>query len=388
MSHRRIASLLVLMFSGWFLSGCTGGTPVPSPSPAAAAAPTDSLERTIQHFVDDGATSVVVQVRWPAGEWSGSYGVRSLEGAQAARAQDRFSAGSVTKSMVAAEVMKLVDQDLIELDHPVNEFLEAVEPALHPPGPVTVRQLLNHTSGMPDYLGPLHERLSVKEVAGTRLSMREGLHLAANLPWESRNVGYFNYSNSNYLALGLLIEKLRSKPLGDALKSDVFEPLGLDKTSLSEPDRTAGDNLHGYIVDGGRQLDVTQSEGLVGSPAGGVVSTTGDINDFYRALLSGKLLAPASVEEMKKTGLGDYGLGLMRSGDGCSAGYRYGHGGIVYGYLTTSITSNDGGSQVTLAMALPPLPASGNDATAERRVGLYASQMESAAQETLDRLCQ
>ncbi|MDI2035680.1 serine hydrolase domain-containing protein [Paenarthrobacter nitroguajacolicus] len=387
MGKGRLGFLLVLMLSAWFLNGCTAGHPEPSPSPAEGPGPMESMVRTIDHFMADGVVSVVVQVRWPGGEWTNAYGGRSLDNDDPARTQDRFSAGSVTKSMVAAEVLKLVDEGRLSLDDPVEGTLRELAPMLHPPGHVSVRQLLNHTSGMPDFVAPLYTGRSLLSVEGTRLSMLEGLKLAATQAWESRNVGYFNYSNANYLALGLLIENLRHKPLAQALGADIFRPLSLDRTSLGEPDRTAGDNLHGYIADDAVEVDVTQAEGLVGSPASGIVSTTEDINDFYRALLGGRLVSAKSLSDMKMTGLGNYGLGLIRSGDGCSAGYRYGHSGDVFGYLTASITSDDGGSQVTMAVALPPLPAEGNTAV-ERRVKLYAAQMQSAAQETLDRLCQ
>ena len=387
MGKGRLGFLLVLLLSSWFLNACTAGDPEPSPSPAEGPGPMESMVRTIDHFMADGVVSVVVQVRWPGGEWTNAFGMRSLDTDDPAQNQDRFSAGSVTQSMIATEVLKLVDDGLLSLDDPVDGVLREVAPMLHPPGPVSVRQLLNHTSGMPDYLAPLHAGRSLLSMVGSRLSMQEGLKLAATQPWESRMVGYFNYSNSNYLALGLLIEKLRSKPLAEVLRADIFRPLGLERTSLDQQDRTAPENLHGYIIDGALEVDVTRSEALAGSPAIGIVSSTGDINEFYRALMNGKLVSTKSLSEMKMTGLGQYGLGLIRSADGCSAGYRYGYSGDVFGYLTTSITSNDGGSQVTMAAAVPPLPAEGNTA-ADRRIRLYAAQMQSAAQETLDRLCQ
>jgi D-alanyl-D-alanine carboxypeptidase len=379
------ASAVVLALA---LNGCTGDSPWPAPSTAPTQAATDSLERTIRHFMDDGATSIVVQVRWPGGEWSKAYGVRGLDSKVPALPQDRVSVGSITKSMVAVSVLKLVDDGLIGLDDPVNGILESFASTLRPPGPITARHLLNHTSGMPD-LTPAHDATGTpKHVVNTRVSMQRGLELAATLPWESRMVGGFAYSSSNYLALGQLIEKLRARPIGEVLENDIFGPLGLEHTSMAEPDRKAPDNLHAYILDGSERVDVTQAEDLVGSPAGGVISTTEDVNDFYRALLRGQLLTPATLEEMKKTTLVDYGLGLQRWQDGCSSGYRYGHRGNIYGYLTTSITSADGASQVTMTMANPPLPSVVQDPETGRRLDLYEAQMVSAAQETLDRLCQ
>ena len=307
--------------------------------------------------MDGGATSFVVQVRWPGGEWSKAYGVRNLDSKDPAQPQDRVSVASITKSMVAVSVLKLVDQGLIGLDDPVNGVLESFRTTLRPPGPITVRQLLNHNSGMPDFGDSEYAAGPLKQVANTRLSMQRGLELAATLPWESKNVDRFSYSNSNYLALGQLIEKLRGRPVADVLNQDIFAPLGLQHTSLAEPDRRAPDNIHAYVIDGGERVDVTQPEVWVGSPAGGVISTTQDINTFYRALLRGQLLSPAMLEEMKKkAGFADYGLGLRRFPDACSGDFRYGHTGRIFGYMSISITSADGGSQVTMAMAVRPLP--------------------------------
>lgn len=242
---------------------------------------------------------------------------------------------------------------------------------------------------MPDFGDSEYATGPPKQVVNTRISMQRGIELAATLPWESKNVDRYSYSSSNYMALGQLVEKLRGKPVGEVLKRDTFGPLGLLHTSLAEPDRSASDNLHAYVMDGSERIDVTQTEVLVGSPAGGVISTMQDVNDFYRALLRGQLLSPAALQEMKKkTSFCEYGLGPRQFRDGCSSNNRYGHLGSVYGYLTTSITRADGTSQVTMAMATPPLPSPLQDPAAGRRVDLLETQTESGAQETLDRLCQ
>ncbi|MHC6219760.1 serine hydrolase domain-containing protein [Arthrobacter sp. MMS24-S77] len=369
------------------LGGCTQTTPAPGASSAATQSATDSLDLNIQHFMDGRATSFVVQVRWPGGEWSKAYGVRNLDTKAPALPQDRVSVGSITKSMVAVSVLKLVDEGLVGLDDPVNGVLESFQSTLHPPGPITVRQLLSHTSGMPDFGDSEYATGPTKQVVNTRLSMQRALELAATLPWELRRVDTYSYSSSNYMALGQLIEKLRGRPIGEVLKRDIFDPLGLQHTSLAEPDRSAPDNLHAYVIDGNERLDVTQSELLVGPPAGGVISTTQNVNTFFRALLRGQLLSPASLAQMKtKPATYGYGLGLRQFRDGCSSNNRYGHLGSVYGYLTTSITTADGGSQVTMTMSTPPLPS--KDEGAGRRIELLEEQMEWAAQETLDRLCQ
>jgi D-alanyl-D-alanine carboxypeptidase len=168
--------------------------------------------------------------------------------------------------MIAGAVPKLVDQGLIGIEDPVNNVLESFQSTLRPPGPITVRQLLNHTSGMPDVADSEFAQVPPKQVANTRFTIQRGLELTATLSWEAKNVGRHSYSSSNYLALGQLIEKLRDRPVADLLKEDIFGPLGLGHTSLSEPDRAAADNIHAYIVVLGERIDVTQPEVLWARP--------------------------------------------------------------------------------------------------------------------------
>jgi D-alanyl-D-alanine carboxypeptidase len=102
-------------------------------------------------FIDQGAVAVIADIRWPGGSWSRAYGVRDLDSNQPVQPDDFVSVASVTKSMTAVSVMKLVDEGLIGLDEPVNDILGSFTTVLRPPGPITVRQLLSHTSGMPTF---------------------------------------------------------------------------------------------------------------------------------------------------------------------------------------------------------------------------------------------
>jgi D-alanyl-D-alanine carboxypeptidase len=337
-----------------------------------------------EDFVRNGAGSVVIHVRWPGGEWSKAYGLRDPIGSAAAQASDRFSIGSVTKSMVAAATLQLVDDGLIGLDDPVNDVLESFSTILKPPRAITVRQLLNHTSGMPDFVTSLERSSPAATVINTPVSIRDGLELTGALPWDWRRMGFFAYSNSNYLVLGELIEKLRGRPIGEVLQDRIFAPLGMERTSLGHQDRSAPDNLRAYMLVNGERVEITQPAGVAGSPAGGVVSSTEDVNDFYRGLLDGKVVSHASLQQMKTVKSRNYGLGIVRFPDACSPEqYRWGHFGSVYGYLTGSISTEDGIRQATLGMALPTL----SDPVSDPRIEKYMQQMEPALQNTLDQLC-
>ena len=114
---RRAALAVVLL-----LSGCTYSTDEPAPS-SSTPNPFASLESQVQLFMDQGAVSAVVQVRWPEGKWSRAYGVRDLVSRTQAQPTDRAQVASVTKTMTAVAVLKLVDDHLIALDDPVNDVI-------------------------------------------------------------------------------------------------------------------------------------------------------------------------------------------------------------------------------------------------------------------------
>lgn len=195
----RRASLAVVLL----VSGCTYSNDEPAP-PSSSPSPFASLENQVQLFLDEGAVAAVVQIRWPGGEWSRAYGVRDLESRTQAQPTDRVAVASVTKTMTAIAVLKLVDDHLIGLDDPVNDVIPGFTSTLTPPGPITVRQLLSHTSGMPEVNDALPKDVDFRPVLSQTLTMERGLQLAGTLPWTSASVGSFKYSNTNFLALGLL----------------------------------------------------------------------------------------------------------------------------------------------------------------------------------------
>lgn len=343
----------------------------------------------MRSFIDQGAVAVVAQVRWPGGTWSRAYGVRDLEAKQPVTPDDRVSVASVTKSMTAVSVLKLVDDGLIRLDDPVNGILDSFTTVLRPPGPITVRQLLAHTSGMPSFQEVTETSIDdVPLVISGEITPQRGLELTAALPWEAKDVGSFHYSDSNYLALGQLLEKLRGKPYPLVLRDDVINPLGLGTTSIDGAAGRETDMIHGYITLRGERLDITQAPGKFGSPAYGAISTMHDVNDFFAALFRGDLVSDTSLREMTTTGsFPYYGLGLWKWSQGCTDDYRYGGRGAFWSYRTSAISSTDGQYQASMTLVAPPIPTPFEDPESVEKLDLWDDQMSSALQETLDRLC-
>lgn len=371
------------------LAGCSYTAPDPTPTESIPAAMV-ALDSEAKIFIANGAVSAVVQVRWPGGEWSKAYGVRDLETKAAAQPDDRVGVASVTKTMTAVTVLKLVDDGLIGLDSPVNDVIPGFTTVLKPPGPITVRQLLNHTSGLPEFDDALFTGPDFRPVFAHSLTMERALELAGTLPWTPFSVGEFRYSNTNYVALGLLVQTLRHRPFAEVLRDEVIAPLGLSKTGTDRVDLHAPDLLHGYVTLHGERIDLTDNVLNVGMPDAGAVSTMGNLNTFFGALFHGRLVSAASLAEMKKSPLSrlPYGLGVWMYPDGCGSGQRYeGRGGFVQ-YLTVAVTSDDVTYQAAMSVSVKPMATDLEDPDTAKSRDLTSGQIESALNVALDRLCQ
>lgn len=384
------ALLVALAAAALALGACTYSEPAPAPASfGTAPPPTRSIDNTMRTFVDQGSVAVVAEVRWPGGTWSRAYGVRNLESKVAATPEDQVFVASITKSMTAVSVMKLVEDRLIGLDDPVNGILDSFTTVLKPPGPITVRHLLGHTSGMHSFQEVTEKTADdVLRVLEEDIRPQRGLELTGQLPWDARDIGSFRYSDANYLALGELVEKLRGRPFTEVLHQDVLDPLKLERTTL-DPAAAAGSAvIRSYITYRGERVDVTEAPGALGSPASGAMSTMSNVNDFYGALFRGELLAKESVQEMTRTeAFPLYGLGLRKWNRDCDGAYRFGGTGGFWTYRTASVASTDGKYQATMTLVPPPMPTALEDPKTDDKLNLWDDQMASALQETLDRLC-
>jgi D-alanyl-D-alanine carboxypeptidase len=369
------------------VSGCTYSIDEPAPtssSPNLFA----SLENQIQLFLNEGAVAVVVQIRWPEGEWSRAYGVRDLETKTPAQPTDRAQVASVTKTMTAVAVLKLVDDNLIGLDDPVNDVIPGFTSSLKPPAPITVRQLLSHTSGMPEVNDALPKDVDFRSGLAQTLTMEQGLQLAGTLPRTATDVGSFKYSNTNYLALGLLLQTLRHKPYVQIMQEQVFDPLGLKNTSLDHVDPHENGLLHGYVTLHGERVDITDNTITVGNPAAGAVSTMEDLNLLMAGIFQGRALSASSLREMKTSpGFSPYGLGVWEHADGCSKDSRHEGRGTFLDYQTVAVSSGDGAYQAALTVTTPPMPTELEDpSTQDKRYDLN-DRIETSLNEALDRIC-
>ena len=219
-----------------------------------------------------------------------------------------FRIASVSKSFVATAVMMLVEEGKISLDDPVSKYLDGT------PGewkPITIRHLLAHTSGIPDFLNEniwVHTWLYGFDQGVLKAVARRPLHFAPGADWR--------YSNSNYHLLGMIIRKVTGEAYGDFLRERIFEPLGMTQTFVSP----IKGNVLGLAVGYKWQDNHLQPGDNVAAPikayaGGGIVSTISDMAKWDGALYTEKLLKQSRLEQMWTP---------VRLNDGMKARYGFG----------------------------------------------------------------
>ncbi|MEO7060211.1 MAG: serine hydrolase [Lapillicoccus sp.] len=341
----------------------------PAPTPTMGAASTE-LEAALNDVVAAGVPGIVARVQEghrAARDYAA--GVGDLATGAALRPTATYRVGSITKTFVATIVLQLVGEGRIGLDEPIARRLPRL---LANGNQITVRQLLNHTSGLPDY--NQDPELFAGIVKNRVWRPRELVALAERHPQLFAPGSAWGYSNTNYIVAGLLIEAVAGHPLARELDRRIFFPLRLDHTSFPVGNAPlTGYHAHGYIsteaipTPDGQPLDVTGYNPSYAWAAGAIVSNAADLSHFYQALMGGKLLGAALLREMRKTVAEDptdphttfrYGLGLERVNDAC--GVNWGLGGAIFGYEGLAYWNARTGRTVVIASTMNPAPAAAN----------------------------
>ncbi len=326
---------------------------------------TAALEDRLGDFADLTDGSVLVEIRDGDDTWSEAVGPRSLDqDAHPARPGDRVRIGSITKSMVAAIVLQLDGEGALDLDDPIDRYLPGLLPYDQQP---TVRQLLGHTAGLPEWVNIAYPGLAegdltrLREDYRTHYEPEELVAIAVQEPLLFDPGTDWSYSNTGYVVLGLLIEERTGHSLRHELQARVFAPADLDHTYFPREDTSGIPGPHSvpYITTGDPgepYFDATDMSNMQLGASGGVVSTVGDVNDFYDALTDGTLLSEEQLSEATEfveTGTGfAYGLGLGAIRPGCPDDpdeLFLGHVGDGMGHQTQTFHSFDGERQITLS---------------------------------------
>lgn len=305
------------------------------------------LEKIVE---SKGATAALARTSDGDRTWSGAAGVRDIKRGGPPSPHGYFRIGSVTKTFVATVALQLVDEGKARLDDPIDQYLPGLVPD---GGHITVRQLLNHTSHLYDYMSePGYSTNRWRGDARFRSYQPRDLlkvAFAKKLPAD----GKWHYSNTNYVVLGLLVEKLTGRPYGEEVTRRILRPLKLRHT-LVPGDRSGVPSPHAEGYEPMPDLvDATRMNPSLDWAAGEMISTTADLERFMSALLNGKLTSAASLRAMRtttETGVGfGYGLGLQAYTLPC--GTVWGHSGELIGYLTFAFRSDSGKS---LTMSINP----------------------------------
>lgn len=323
----------------------------------------DALEARLGSLVDAGYPAALAAVTEPDGDHIDvAVGKGDIATGQKAEAGGEVRIGSNTKMFVATIVMQLVDEGRVSLDEPIETYLPGLIRGEEIDGAaIDVRSLLQHTSGLPEYADTIAEdAFGLRE---TYISPRDMLDVALEQPAAFAPGERYEYSNTNYLLLGLLIERVTERALWEQIEERIVEPLGLTHTYLPVPgDRgLRGEHPNGYHAEvPGELKDITTMDPSFAWAAGALVSTPRELNIFMQALLGGELVSEESLAEMKKgVPAGDelwpeatYGLGLQSYPLSCG-GIVWGHGGDIPGTQTRNAVGPDGTAVTIAVTALP-----------------------------------
>ncbi|MEU1313433.1 serine hydrolase domain-containing protein [Streptomyces cinnamoneus] len=315
-----------------------------------------------------GVPGVYAEVRDAGRTWRGAAGVADVKTGRPVTPDMRQRVGSITKTFTAAAVMQQVEQGRIELDAPIGDYLPQLVPGERGRR-ITVRMLLNNTSGFPDYIRyafPSLQGMSPKSLDDNRFRQFRPAELiemgvdapSAGEPGATPGV----YSNTNYLLLGQLLEQVTGTTAEEYITRNVIERAGLRHTGFPTGTRIEGPHSRMYealwgLNDPPRDYSVYNMS-WTGTGAA-LVSTMDDLNRFYGKLLDGKIVNQSSLAQMQRTvpvvaldgTMIEYGLGLHKVDiQGC--GTFWGHDGTVWGAGTISLTRADGKRQMSVAVNL------------------------------------
>lgn len=306
----------------------------------AVAQPADFV-RQADAIVDasypaDGPGAAVVVMRGGRVIYSRGRGLADVEARRAITPDTVFRLGSITKQFTAAVILQLVAEGRISLDDPISRFF----PDYPQPGATaTVRQLLNHTSGIQSYTGI--PGWMTEEHTNHAYTTAEMITQFRDLPSRTPPGQAWAYNNSGYLMLGGIIEQVTGKPWHQVVVERIARPLGLTSIAYGESVSGSPAMAHGYTITEGRAAPARRIHMSVPHAAGGLVGTVGDLAKWAQALHHGRVVSPALYQQMiAPTRLPDgstvpYGYGITP--DTLRGRPAIGHNGGIFGFSTDSL---------------------------------------------------
>ncbi|MFF6874873.1 serine hydrolase domain-containing protein [Streptomyces sp. NPDC012474] len=345
-------------------------------APTAAQSPDPALEAAVAGLPRADATAALVRVGGKEGTWRGSSGVHDLVTGRPADPAARFRAGSVTKVFTAAVALQLAEEGRLDLDRSARSYLPELIPASYED--VTVRQLLNHTHGIP---APDFPGTTVEEWYANRFHVHDPEDMVRSATAKKPEFApgeHQHYLNIGYTVTGLLIERVTHNSYERQVARRVLGPLGLRDTYLPGPGpRIVGPHNHGYqtmrLDDGTTGLrDVSVWRATDGWAAGDIISTTADLERFTGALFRGRIVRGPLLEEMfTLPEVTDFGTGKPAA---YSAGLSmmvlggrevWGKTGGRWGYNAAIASTRDGARTLVYSVNATDAKGRGMNRTAE-----------------------
>ncbi|WP_063804361.1 serine hydrolase domain-containing protein [Streptomyces roseifaciens] len=360
----------------------TSATAAHTAAHTAALAKAAALRKAIDGLPAADATAAQVRYKGEDLRWSGAAGRADLCTHRPVKGDERFRAGSITKTFTAAVALQLVHEKKLDLDGTVQHYLPGLLPAHYPD--VKVRQLLDHTSGLPG--GDIREAPKSPgwdKGRYTTWDHRALVQAGFGKPMEFTPGTRQHYSNIGYNVLGLLVEKVTGRTYEQELRDRVVDRVGLEDTYSPGADpRIKGRHTHGYeaIKDAGggtRLVDTTEWDQSETWASGDLITTTADLERFASALFAGRVVPQQelklmfTVPEVPTYGSSRpaaYSSGLTRIQLVKDGPVYWGKSGSRYGYLSGFGATQDGTR--SLVYSVNSTDAKGDAATApDSRIG-------------------
>jgi D-alanyl-D-alanine carboxypeptidase len=333
---------------------------------------TTKLDTALENVHRAGMPGLFAEVGDGDQVWRGAAGVADVATGRPISADMRHRVGSITKTFTAAAVLQQVESGQIDLDAPIRRYLPRLVPGERGDA-ITIRMLINHTSGLAEYLPYAYPSLRAFPVlADTRPQSLDDNRFTRFHPTELIEMGVAApatgapgstpgvYSNTNYQLLGELLEQVTGTAAAEYITHNVIERAGLRDTELPSGPYIDGPHSQIYeawfgMIDPPRDYSVYDMSWV--GPAASLISTVADLNRFFGRLLAGEIVSRSTLAQMQRTvpiisqegRLIDYGLGLHRTKTPGQLTF-WGHGGTVWGAGTMTATRADGKRQISIAV--------------------------------------
>lgn len=318
--------------------------------------PVAAIQAHLDAAVAAGVPGIVWLVRAGSTTITMTAGVADVGKERPIATDDRFRIASISKMFVAAVVLQLVDEGRIGLDGPVAPLL----PGLGLDPRITVRHLLQHTSGLFDFgddeafitaaLGDVTRRWRPQELVSIATS---------HPPYFAPGRGW-HYSNTGYVVLGLLVERVTGRAFDKEISHRILRPLALRDTYVSAQFVLRGRHSNGYTAGDEGPVDTTRINATLTGASGDLVSTVGDVARFQQALLAGQLLSLHTMTEMQRFvpawDSPDYGAGLGVFASPQACGVSLGHSGGIFGFQSDAEQMSDGHRQNVVFVNTDAIP--------------------------------